>query len=162
MQEPRKAAERSALPTFGPRWPSPRAWSLERLYWQFFDPPALTDAVRATRRYARSFSETPPKRHLDAFQAGYEGRAYDGPDTEAYRTGCKARPCTSEAGCVSCECQNSTSGPRPVTAGIPFYAPGLPFGWTCPDSVRTGSASCWALTQVQPFSLHSLSKPTSR
>lgn len=62
-----------------------------REYENVFDSSALTDAVRATRRYAQSFSETPPKRHLDAFEAGYAGRAYHGPDSEAYEIGRKAR-----------------------------------------------------------------------
>jgi hypothetical protein len=60
-------------------------------YVDLFGSPALTEAVRATRRYARSFSQTPPERHLDAFEAGYAGRAYHGPDSEAYEIGRQAR-----------------------------------------------------------------------
>jgi len=59
-------------------------------YEKVFGPPALTEAVRATRRYAQDFFEAPPKRHLDAFQAGYEGHTYDGQDQEAYQTGRQA------------------------------------------------------------------------
>jgi hypothetical protein len=100
-----------------------------------------------------SYADSTDLATWNAFEAGYARRAYNGPDTEAYRTGCKARPgpCTSEGDCVSCKYLNSKSGPRPVTAACPFYTPGLPFGRTCPDCASTGSAAFGAQIQVRPF-----------